>query len=116
MSIDEDYYKPTKLYSLVITTSEFLDMIRPYLSDIINDHQAQAPWRIHSSNTIIKHKTQGEWKLQLTMTINFISSKNDSDEIRTMRTKSDNIEIMMGRETGEVIEKLFESLLEIYQY
>ena len=30
----------------------------------------------NSDNTIIKHKTQNEWKIQLTMTINFISSKD----------------------------------------
>ena len=49
------------------------------------------------------------------MAINFISSKKDSDETSTMRTKSDNIEIMMGSETDEIIEKPFESLLERYQ-
>ena len=27
-------------------------MIRPYLSDIINDHKTQGKWRIHSGNTI----------------------------------------------------------------
>ena len=32
-----------------------------------------------------------------------------------MRSKSDNIEIMMGRETNEVIEELFETLLQQYQ-
>ena len=52
-------------------------MIKPYLRNIINDH-----------------KTQGGWKIQLTMTINFISSKV-SDEIRTMHTKSNNIQIMI---------------------
>ena len=51
-------------------------MIRLYLSNIINDQ-----------------KTQGERKIELTMTINFISSK-DSDETGTIHTKSDNIEIM----------------------
>ena len=48
------------------------------------------------------------------MIINFISS-NDSDEINTMRRKSNNIEIMMGNETDEIIEKLFEYLLQRYQ-
>ena len=48
------------------------------------------------------------------MIINFISSK-DSDEIRTMHTKSNNIEIMMGNETVEIIDELFESLLQKYQ-
>ena len=42
------------------------------------------------------------------MVINFISSK-DSGEIRTMYTKSDNIEIIIGNKTDEIIEELFES-------
>ena len=50
--------------------------------------------------------TLGEWKIQLTMTINFISSK-DSDEIRSMHTKSDNIEIMIGSEANEITKELF---------
>ena len=48
------------------------------------------------------------------MVISFIFSK-DSDEVPTMRTKSNNIEIMMGNETDEIIEELFESLLQKYQ-
>ena len=69
-------------------------MIRPYLIDIINDH-----------------KTQGEWKIQLTIAINLISSK-DSDETRIMRSKSDYIEIMMASETDETIEVIFEYFLQ----
>ena len=50
------------------------------------------------------------------MAINFISSKPVSDEIPcTMRTKSDDIEIMIGSEADEIIEGFFESLLEKYQ-
>ena len=45
------------------------------------------------------------------MVINFISSK-DSDEILIIRAKSNNIESMMGNETDETIEELFESLLQ----
>ena len=45
------------------------------------------------------------------MVINFISSK-DSDEIRTMRSKSNNIEIIMGNETDEIIK---EFLLQKYK-
>ena len=62
-------------------------MIRQYLNDITNDHQ-----------------TQNEWEIQLTMEINVIFSK-DSNETRTMHTKSDNIEIMVGNETDEIINK-----------
>ena len=50
------------------------------------------------------------------MAINFISSKPVSDEIPcTMRTKSDDIEVMIGSEADEIIEGFFESLLEKYQ-
>ena len=45
--------------------------------------------------------------------INFISSK-DSDETRNMHTKSDNVEIIMGSETNDIIEELRESLLQNY--
>ena len=72
-------------------------MIRAYLSDVINNH-----------------KTRSEWKSQLTMPISFISSK-DSEKTPTMHTKSCNIEIMMANEKDEIIEKLFESLLQNYQ-
>ena len=72
-------------------------MIRPYLSDMIIDY-----------------KTQGEWKIQLTMSINFISS-NDSDETHNLHTKSNNIEIMMGNDTDEIIDEFCESLLRKYQ-
>ena len=89
-------------------------MIRLYLSDIINDHKTQGEWRILLENTITEHKTQGEWKIHLTMAINFISSK-DSDETHTMHVKSNNVEIMMGSETNEIIDEIFKSFLERYQ-
>ena len=60
------------------------------------------------------HKTQGEWKIQLTMSINFICSK-DSDETRTMHTNSNNIDIMMGNKTDEIIKELLKSLLQKHQ-
>ena len=49
------------------------------------------------------------------MQIDFISHKN-SEEARTMYTKSCNIEIMGGgrNETDEIIKNLFESLLQNY--
>ena len=125
-SIDGDYYKPIITKGAFnnnyiqyeskgdkgknLSIKKYLNMIRPYLSGIINNHKTQGKWRIHSGNKIIEHKTQSEWKIQLTMAVNFISSK-DSDEIRTMHTKSNNVEIMMGSETDEIIEELFNSFL-----
>ena len=49
---------------------------------------------------------------QLTMAINFISSK-DSDEIRTMHTKSNNVEILIGSKTNEIVDEVYESLKDI---
>ena len=48
------------------------------------------------------------------METNLFSSK-DSKETRPMYTTSNNIEIMIGYEIGEIIGELFESLLKIYQ-
>ena len=89
-------------------------MIKPYLNDMINDHKTQGVRRIHSGNTIAEHKTQSEWKIELAMAIDFISSK-DSDETRTMRAKSNYVEIMIGSETDEIIKELFKSFLRRYQ-
>ena len=51
-------------------------MIRSYLKDIINDHKTQGEWKFHSGNEVINYKSHGEWKTQLTMIINFRSSKD----------------------------------------
>ena len=48
------------------------------------------------------------------MATNFISSK-DSDETRTMHAKSNNVDIMIGSETDEIIQDLFASFLQKYQ-
>ena len=97
LPINTDYYKPiitngafNKNYiqyeskenkDKKLTPSEYLDMIRPYLGDIINDRKTQGEWRIYSRDATIKYQTQSEWKTRLTITINFISSKPDSNEI-----------------------------------
>ena len=54
----------------ILNVTKYLDMIRPYLVDMINEH-----------------KTQNELKIQLTMAINFISSKPDSDETQLCTQK-----------------------------
>ena len=97
-----------------LSIKEYLNMIRPYLRDIINNHKLQGEWKVHSGNEVINYKIQDEWKTQLTMIINFISSK-DSDEIHTMHTKSKTVEIVMDDETDKIIKELFESLLQRYQ-
>ena len=118
--IDENYYRPIRTKRAFngnyieyeskgtkdknLSPKEYLYMIRTYLSDIINDHKTPKNLRDYSSNEAIDYETQfGEWKIQLTMSINFISSK-DSDETRNMHTKSDNIEIMMGSKTDDIFD------------
>ena len=54
-------------------------MIRPYLRDITNDNKTQGEWKVRSGNAAIDYKTQGEWKIQLSITINFISSREYGD-------------------------------------
>ena len=75
------------------SVKEYIDVIRPYLSDIINNNKIPGKWIIHSGNTITEHETQGEWKIHLTIAINVISSKGskDSDETPVLHFKSDNI-------------------------
>ena len=73
---NEDYYEPNKVKGVFndnyveyesngdkdkrLSIEEYLNMIRPYLSSIIDDHK-------------------DEWKIQLTMEINFISIKDSSE-------------------------------------
>ena len=80
-----------------LTLYEYFDIIRPYLKDMIDNHKAR-----------------GEWKIQLIMRIIFVSFV-DSNETHVMHTKSDNIEIMSGIETSDVINELFISFIKRYQ-
>ena len=111
--MDENYYKPIKTKSAFnvnyikyeskghknknLSPKEYLYMVRPYLSNMINDHKGRREWKIH-----------------LTVSIN-CSSPINSDETGNLRAKGNHIEIMMGNETDETIEKLFKSLLQNYQ-
>ena len=89
-------------------------MIKPYLINIINKYKTHGLVRYHLGNKSWIEEASSEWKVQLTMAINFISSK-DSDETRIMHIKCNNVEIMIGSETNEIIEELFESFLQKYQ-
>ena len=119
MSIDEDYYKPTIAKSAFdgnyiqyeskgdkgknLSIKKYLTIIKPYLIDITNEHKTHGFVRYHSGNKSWLEETSSEWKIQLTMAINCTSSK-DSD---SMHTKSNNVEIMIGSETDEIIKDLF---------
>ena len=97
-----------------LSMKKYLNMVKPYLSNTINNQNTPGLLRYYSGKRSWLEETSSEWKIQLTMTINFISSK-DSDETRTMHTKSNNVEVMVSSETDEIIEDLFESFLKQYQ-
>ena len=81
-----------------LSFTEYLELIKPYLYDLIN-----------------VYKAKGEWKLQLSAEIYFASQKLDSNEIRIMYTRSTPEEIIFGCETEEVAENLIMQLLQKYQ-
>ena len=111
--INEDYYKPIKTKSTFnndymeyeskgdkdknLSINDYFNIIKPFLRDMISNH-----------------KTHGEWEIQLIMQINFISSL-DTEEFRIMHSKSNNVKIMSGIETDDIINKLFKSFLNEYQ-
>ena len=81
-----------------LSLNEYLELIKPYLYDLIN-----------------VHKAKGEWKIQLSAEISFISQKPNSNEIHVMFTRSTPEEFMIGSETEHVAEKLIMSILQKYQ-
>ena len=79
---------------------------------MINNHKA--PIKVKDpSNKISDDNSYGERKIQLTLQISFFFL--DTGEIRTMDSKSKNIEILMGNETDDIINELFESFKQTYQ-
>ena len=81
-----------------LSVEEYLNKIRPYLKYIIKN---------------LKKSDTG--KIQLRITINYISSKDDIDEECVMYSKSDNIEIMINDDAEEVIKVLLKLLKKRYQ-
>ena len=65
-------------------------------------------------NKLIDLQNSDTWKSQLTIAINFISSK-DTEEERVMHSNSDNIKFTSYNDANEVINELFESLPSKYQ-
>ena len=69
----------------ILSVEEYLNKIRPYLKDVINNL-----------------KKSGTQKFQLKIANNFIYSINNDDE-SVMHSKSDNIEIMINGKADEVM-------------
>ena len=86
-------------------------MIRPYLRDLINEHKPIDESNDESDNDDID---RAEWKIQLTMQNSCISTKR-FEETCIIYTKSEALEVFMGSDTEDVIDKLFNTLLQRFQ-
>ena len=96
--LDNNYLEYMSNGNNSLSFNEYLELIKPYLYDLIN-----------------VYKAKGEWKLQLSVEISFVSQKPGSHENRVMYTRSTPEEFMIGSEIEEVAEKLFMSILQKYQ-
>ena len=98
---EKNYYKPVSIANFwsnhYIEYELNLNKIRPYLKGILNNL-----------------KISDTWKIQLTIAINFISSK-DNDEECVMHSKSDNIEIIIKDRPDGIIRELFKPIQNRYQ-
>ena len=83
-------------------------MIRPYLRDLVNEHKPIAELNNNNNNN------RAERKIQLTMRISFISTRSFKLK-RTMHPKSKPTEVFMGSDTKNVIDTLFNTLLQRFQ-
>ena len=88
-------------------------MIRPYLIDLINKHKPTAELNNANNNTNKSNNEKNdraEWKIQLVMQNNFISVK-DFEDTRTIYSASKPVEIFMGSDTENIIDTLFNTIL-----
>ena len=76
-------------------------MIRPYLSELINEN-------------ITIETSFNEWKIQINMHIKFVSS-NVTGKICTVFVWSDNEEVGLGNEPDDIVKRLINSFLNNYQ-
>ena len=112
--IKKDYYKPTFVNSShkgiykhyesnsdiekKLSVYQYLNKIRPYSHDLIDNHKVNI----------------GVWKVQINIHVNFISFR-DTGEFRTYYVWSNNVNIMHGENTNDIIRKSFNSFLHNYQ-
>ena len=92
-----------------LSPKEYLNMIRSYLRDLIDQHKPIA--ELNNNNN---KKNRAEWKIQLTIQNSCISTRN-FEETRTIYMESEALEIFMGSDTNDVIDRLFNTLLQRFQ-
>ena len=84
-----------------ISIEQYLNMIKPYFSDLINENKA------------IENKFT-EWKIQINMRKNFVFP-DDTGEIRTIFVLSGNKEIRLGNEMDDIVKRFIDSFLNNYK-
>ena len=87
-------------------------MIRLDLRDLINRHKPIE--ELNNNNNNNNNSDCGEWKIQLSIIISCISTKNFNEK-RTMLSKRKVIEVYMDSDTENVIDTLFNTLLQNFQ-
>ena len=96
-----------------LSPKEYLDMIRPYLRDLINNHKPTMEDN-EEDNEDNSGSECGEWKIQLVMQNNFISAQN-FEVTRTIYSVSKPVEIYIGSDTENIIHTFFGAALERFQ-
>ena len=102
---EEDYYKPIfvkssfndnyKYYESrgdkekILSVKQYLNKIKPQLYDLIKDHR------------IVRRV----WKIQICTHVNLVSSR-DTGETRIICVRSDNVSIMQGSDTDDIIREI----------
>ena len=95
-------------------------MIKPYLRDLISRHKLIERLNNNNNNNDNNKNDNnndtdcGEWKIMLRMHIRCISTKGFI-ETRTMDPKSRQVEFYMGSDTENVIDTLFNIILQNFQ-
>ena len=103
-----------------LSPREYLNVIRPYLRNLINDHKPIMELDNNNNNnntnttnninTTTTNIDRAEWKIQLTIKNRFISVK-DFEDTRTIYSASRPVEIFMGSDTEIIIDTLFNTIL-----
>ena len=94
-----------------LSPKEYLDMIRPYLRDLINDHK---PTSELTNRAINNDSERRELKIQILMQNNCVPNK-DFEETPTIYSASKPVEILMRSDTNDTIDSLFDTLLQRFQ-
>ena len=106
-----------------LSPKEYLNVIRSYLRDLINEHRPTVELNNNNNNNnnnknnnnnYDNNNNRAEWKIQLTKQNSWISTKS-FEETRTIYTKSEALEVFMGSDTEDIIDKIFNTLLHRFQ-